>query len=155
MRTDYFSKYFKRTLEQAFFGKNVWTNQMAILNFPIPSRKYSRWAICLKSPSILIVPAVSVLAMKKFKMISLAWHFSYPGKALIKGSFFEKFSKKCFQVRTLGHRTRIASRYSHRLYLSWSCIFQNWANCWKTTDLHQLQNLVQLHHQLYRNQCFQ
>ena len=44
----------------------------------------------MKSPSILTVPAVSVRAMKKFKMISLAWHFSYPGKALIKGSFFEK-----------------------------------------------------------------
>ena len=68
------------------------TYQTAILNFPILSRKYSRWAICLKSPSILTVPAVSVRAMKKFKMISLAWHFSYPGKALIKGSFFEKKS---------------------------------------------------------------
>ena len=76
-----------------FFAENTWSKirksdfdknsyQMAILNFPIASRKYSRWAIRLKSPSKRIVPAVSVRAMKKFWTISVAWHFSNPGRDL-------------------------------------------------------------------------
>ena len=56
--------------------------QTAILSFPIASRKNSRCAICLKSPSWRIVPAVSVRPMKKFWMISVAWHFSNPGSRL-------------------------------------------------------------------------
>ena len=56
--------------------------QTAILNFPIASRKYSRWAVCLKSPSKRLLPAVSVRAMKKFWTISAAWHFSNPGSRL-------------------------------------------------------------------------
>lgn len=49
------------------------THHTAIRNWPVASKKYSRWAIWVNNGSNRIEPAVSVRPMKKFEITSTTW----------------------------------------------------------------------------------